>query len=119
MRLLAMTAFALTLGTAGLVQAAQQDFTLVNRTGYTVSEVYVSGANARSWQEDVLGDDTLDNGQHVNIHFERGARGCIYDLKVVYSDGDTAQWGRIDLCKVRRISIYYDRKAGTTRAVTE
>ena len=119
MRLFAAAVVATTIGLSGLAQAAQQDFTLVNRTGYTVNEVYVSAANARSWQEDVLGEDTLETGQNVKIRFERGARGCLYDLKVVYADGDKSEWSKLDLCRISRVSIYWDRKAGTTRAVTE
>ena len=94
MRLFAAAAFALTIGAAGLAQAAKQDFTLVNRTGYTVAHVYVSAADSNSWEEDVLGEDTLENGDHVDIAFEKGERGCLYDLKVVYDDGDSSAWGR-------------------------
>ncbi len=119
MRLFAAAAFALTIGTAGLAQAAKQDFTLVNRTGYTVAHVFVSAADSNSWEEDVLGEDTLENGDHVNITFETGERGCLYDLKVVYDDGDSSAWGKINLCKIGRIAIYWDRKAGNTRAVAE
>ena len=119
MRLVAAAAFALTIGSAGLAQAGKQDFTLVNRTGYTVSHVYVSAASTSSWEEDVLGEDTLENNDHVNIHFENGGRGCFYDLKVVYDDGDSSEWGKINLCQLSRISIYWHRKAGTTRAVVE
>jgi phosphoribosyl-AMP cyclohydrolase len=41
----------------------KQDFTLHNKTGYTISEVYVSAANTDDWEEDVLGDDVLNSGQ--------------------------------------------------------
>ena len=119
MRLFATAVVAMTIGMAGLAQAGKQDFTLVNRTGYTVSHVYVSAANTDSWEEDVLGEDTLVNGDHVNITFEGGQRGCSYDLKVVYSDGDSSEWSKLNLCTIHRISIYWDRKAGTTRAVSE
>lgn len=61
----------------------------------------------------------LSNGEHVNISFEKGTRGCSYDLKVVYDDGNSSEWGKLNLCKISKISIYWDRKAGTTRAVTE
>ena len=99
--------------------AAQQDFTLVNKTGYPIESVYVSKTNTNSWEEDVLGRDTLDDGEHVNISFEKGTRGCAYDLMVKYSDGDKSEWHNIDLCSLSRISLYWDRKAGTTRAVGE
>ena len=119
MRFLAPVVFVLAIGAAGLAQAGQQDFTLVNRTGYTVSHVYVSAASTNSWEEDVLGESTLEDGDHVNIKFENGGRGCIYDLKVVYDDGDSSAWGKINLCETSKISIYWNRKAGTTRAVLE
>jgi len=118
MRLFA-AALVMSIGLAGLAQAANQDFTLVNRTGYTVKHVYVSAANTSSWEDDVLGEDVLDSGEHVNISFEKGTRGCSYDLKVVYDDGDSSEWGKLNLCTINRVSIYWDRKAGTTRAVTE
>ena len=59
------------------------------------------------------------NGDHVHITFEKGERGCTYDLKVVYDDNDLSEWGKIDLCSISKIAIYWDRKAGTTRAVAE
>ena len=37
----------------------KQNFTLVNQTGYDISEVYVSPANSSDWEEDVLGEDIL------------------------------------------------------------
>ena len=99
--------------------AAQQDFTLVNKTGYGIDSVYVSKADSNSWEEDVMGRDTLDDGEHVNISFEKGSRGCRYDLMVKYSDGDKSEWHNVDLCSISRISLFWDRKAGTTRAVAE
>jgi len=119
MGLFVIAAVALTMGLAGSAQAARQDFTLVNKTGDTIREVYVSSTSTRSWEEDVMGRDTLGDDEEVDISFERGERGCMYDLKVVYSDGDSAEWDRLNLCTIRRISLYWDRKAGTTRAVTQ
>ena len=121
MRVFAAAAFALTFGLAGgLAQAADQDATVVNRTGATINHVYVSVAGANAWDEDLLDeDDTLDNGEHVDIAFDQEARGCLYDLKVVYDDGESSQWGGINLCETRRIGIYWDRNAGTTRAAAD
>ena len=96
-----------------------QDFTLVNRTRHTVKHVYVSAVSTSSWKEDVLGEDTLDTGDHVGISFVKGTRGCTYDLKVVYDDGDSSEWSKIDLCSINRIAIYWNRKGGTMRAVAE
>jgi hypothetical protein len=67
----------------------------------------------------VLGKGTLDAGDSVDITFEKGDRGCIYDLMVKYHDGDSSQWTNLDLCSIAKISLFWDRKAGTTRAVSE
>ena len=95
----------------------KQDFTLVNKTGYALSELYVSPNDEDDWQEDVLGADILDDGQSVDISFDRSSDACRWDLMVVYEDdGSSAIWRKIDLCKVGRISIKYNRNTDTTSA---
>lgn len=39
--------------------AGEQGFTLVNRTGVEIYELYLSPASVDDWQEDVLNVDTL------------------------------------------------------------
>src|SRR5579885_1087092 len=96
---------------------ARQDFTLINDTGYTISEVYVSPVQADDWQEDVMGEDTLEDGQRVNIHFQRDETTCRWDLKVVYADDNSsAEWGNVNLCSVSEITIHYDRDKDKTWA---
>lgn len=99
---------------------AKQDFTLVNATGYDVKEVYVSSHRTDDWEEDVLGDDQLDDGMKVNIHFAPKTKTCKFDLKVVYADDDSAAvWQNIDLCTVSKITIHYNRKSDQTSAELE
>ena len=116
--MIAASAAILFMPAAGFAQdeEGKQDFTLVNRTGYTINEVYVSPSQADDWQEDVLGEDTLEDGQSVNIHFHRDAHPCHWDLKVVYDDKTTAEWSRFDLCTVSEITIHYNEKTGETSA---
>ena len=96
---------------------AKQDFKLVNKTGYELKALYVAPSKSDDWQDDVLGQDTLDDGQTVNVHFSPKTKTCIFDLKVVYSDDDSsAVWQKIDLCSVEKITIHYDRKNDVTRA---
>jgi hypothetical protein len=106
--------FALLAPTAA--SAGKQNFTLENNTGYTIDEVYVSPTNVNDWQEDVLGQDTLDDGQSVDITFHRSEPGCIWDLKVVYDDKSSASWTKFNLCTISEISISYDEKSGKTWA---
>ena len=48
---------------------AKQDFRLVNKTGYELKALYVAPSKSDDWQDDVLGQDTLADGQAVNVHF--------------------------------------------------
>ena len=96
---------------------ARQDFLLVNRTGYDISEVYISPGKTDDWEEDILGDENLDDGSEKEIKFKRVGKTCMWDLKVVYADDDSsAVWHDIDLCTVAKITIKYNRKSDTTSA---
>ena len=108
-----------TVGATSALAYGKQDFRIVNRTGYDINEVYVSPSRANNWGNDVMGSGTLDNNKYRNIVFKPNARSCHYDLKVVYADKDEAEWSDIDLCTVEKITLHYDRKAGTTSMDTE
>lgn len=110
-------ALAMGAGSAARAAEAKQDFILVNKTGYAISEVYVSPSKSNDWEEDVLGRDTLDDGDTWEIKFHRSVKTCKWDLKVVYQDdGSDAIWDNIDLCSVGKITIHYSRKSNTTSA---
>ena len=103
-----------------LAMAGTQDFTLVNKTGYEIGEVYLSPAKSADWEDDVLGQDVLPNGERVEISFSRDTNACIWDRKVVYTIDDTsAEWERFNLCEVSKIKIYYNAKTDTTTATYE
>lgn len=98
-------------------QQAKQDFTLVNRTGYDISHVYVGPTNSDDWGDDILEDQILQNGGSVTISFSRKESTCRWDLKVEYDDDDSyAYWKNINLCTVRKITLRYDRKSDSTSA---
>lgn len=99
---------------------ARQDFTLINRTGYDIREVYVSPADAADWEEDILGDEELLDDEEQMIRFKRAEKSCKWDLKVVYSEDDSsAVWKDVDLCKISKITIKYNQKTDKTSATFE
>jgi hypothetical protein len=103
--------------TGATAEEAKQDFKLINKTGYELKELYVSPSKASDWQDDVLGQATLGDGQFANVHFHRAATACKWDLKVVYSvDSSSAVWSDIDLCTVEAITLHYDKDADKTTA---
>jgi len=96
---------------------AKQDFKLVNKTGYELKALYVAPSKSDDWEDDVLGQDTLADGQAVNVHFSPKTKTCKFDLKVVYSDDDSsAVWEKIDFCTVEKVTIHYNRKSDETTA---
>ena len=116
-KLLAASAFLCLAGAAA--NAADQDFTLYNNTGYTVDKVYVSAVGKTTWGKDILGEGQLEDGNKVNITFSNGTTACNFDLKVVYTDDDTATWSDVNLCDLSKIHLHWDKKAGVTRATGE
>lgn len=117
--LAAVAAAPLALAAGGVAQAADQDFTLMNRTGYEIENVFVSETRSRSWGEDVMGRDTLSDGESVHIRFRHAGNACQWDLKVRYTDGDEATWDRVNLCEVSRVTLFWDRRNQVTRAKAE
>lgn len=107
------------LATTVAVAQGKQNFTLINHTGYTISEVYVSPSKSDSWDEDVMEEDVLPNNAKVDIAFSRKEKACLWDLKVVYDDGESAEWENFNLCEVSSIAISYSRKTGETWATYE
>ncbi len=104
---------------SGPALAGNQDFSLLNRTGYQIDEVYVSRATSRNWGEDVMGKDALEDGHSVKITFTAPASACSWDMKVKYNDGDEATWKGLNLCNTNKVTLFWDKKNEVTRAVTE
>ena len=110
----------LPLALAGAAQAqGRQDFALVNRTGYQINEIYVGPTSSNSWGRDILGNNVLSDRQSFNVRFGSRTQACHFDIKVVYDDGDTSEFRRVDLCTVSRVSLFWNRQANATRFVAE
>jgi hypothetical protein len=116
--LLASAALSGLLATSALAQG-RQDFTLINRTGYQIDRVHVSSSQQRSWGPDILGRGVLVNNATINITFPQKSNECMWDMRVVYNDGDQSEWRQLNLCRISRVTLYWNRREGTTRAVTE
>ena len=115
--LAAVCAAALALTAPAGAQEAKQNFKLVNKNGYELKALYVSPSKSDDWEDDVLGQDTLGDGEAVNVRFKAKTSTCKWDLKVTYSDDDSsAVWSNIDLCTVEKITIKYNRKSDETTA---
>ena len=116
--ILAFSVFA-SLAFAGKAFAGDADFTLVNRTGYTIREVYISPTKSGSWGKDRLGDGTLGNTRQRLFKFSDKAS-CQQDLQVIFDDdGSDVVWEGFDLCTIDKITLKYNRLTKEVSADTE
>ena len=76
---------------------------VINETSYVVTHFYGSNAGSQSWEEDILGQDTLAPNKSVTINFDDGSGYCKFDFKVVFEDGDEVTRNGIDVCQT---SVY-------------
>ncbi|HEX3560069.1 MAG TPA: hypothetical protein VHU19_12750 [Pyrinomonadaceae bacterium] len=98
-------------------QSGKQDFTLVNQTGVEIHKVYISPHDSNDWEEDILGRDTLPDGQSVDIKFHRNEKAANWDLRVEDSQGHALEWENLNLLEISKVTLHY--KDGKATAETE
>ena len=110
---IALVVLATSLSTPIVAQQSKLDFTLLNRTGLTIQELYVSPDESDDWEEDVLGRDVLKHNDSVDITFSRTEKSCDWDLKIKDEDGDEIEWDSLDLCAASHITLLYQNNKPT------
>ncbi|MGQ0761441.1 MAG: hypothetical protein ACT4OT_05420 [Acidobacteriota bacterium] len=98
-------------------QSAAQDFTLVNKTGVEIHAVYIAPHDVDDWQEDILGRDTLPDGETVDIKFNRKETAENWDLRIEDSKGNAIEWENLNLLKISKATLFYEN--GKARAEVE
>ena len=91
------------------------DFTLVNATGYTIQEVYISPTSYRKWDSNLLRTPLL-NKKSVAIHFLPLTLATSWDIKVVWQKPQfqPLEWKGFNLTALQKIVLHCDRKTGRT-----
>ncbi len=74
--------------------------TIKNRTGWTMLRFYASDSRSDDWEEDILGQDILEDGQDVRINIDDGSGACLYDFKAVFTNGQELTRSRINVCEI-------------------
>lgn len=107
MRSLIYSAFAAMIALAPVpaFSQAQQNFTLVNRSGAQVDEVYVSPSSSNNWGRDILGEGVMPSGTRRNITFPQRTRACEFDLRVVFANGRRSEASNLNLCEISTITV--------------
>jgi len=98
-------------------KGGKQDFALVNATNVEINSVYISPHDKDNWEEDILGRDTLPNGERVNIKFNRDEKPEMWDLRVEDSKGNSIEWENLNLLEISKVTLHYEN--GRATAETE
>jgi hypothetical protein len=81
--------------------AAQNRFNLVNGSGETIEQVYVSPSRVNNWGSDVLGTAVLPPGRSQWIVPQLSD--CLLDIRVVFTGGREETRWRVNACQLNRI----------------
>ncbi|CAK0753209.1 conserved hypothetical protein [Gammaproteobacteria bacterium] len=94
--------------TGSLAYAEEDRYFITNKAGVTIDELYVSATSTKSWGKDILGKETLDNGETTEIIFHPDDERCMWDVAIKDTDGNRIEWSEIDLCKYTKVILKPD-----------
>jgi hypothetical protein len=80
------------------VHAADRHVDIVNKTGMALVHFYASNSGTNSWEEDILGRDTLADGETFSVDINDGTGACKFDFKAVFEGGASLVKPGIDVC---------------------
>lgn len=84
-------------------------FDVVNNTGVTLVDVFVTPAETTNWGNDILPNNLFENGSTITVTIpETYGETCMFDMKITdLADGNITFTG-IDACKLITLQINGD-----------
>jgi len=74
-----------------------------NNSGVTLMYLYASDTNNSSWEQDLLGQNVLRNGQYLDLTIHNVSN-CMYDVLFQFENGQELQ-DVVDICQVGTYTI--------------
>ena len=107
-RLIAALALVASLGMAGQALALDKKINIFNGAQYDIYTLYLSPTNANDWDEILLKEETLPNGDKVDLEVSRTEKAEAWDIKVTNKAGETMTWVGVPLNKAGQITLLPD-----------
>jgi len=84
-------------------------YDVINNTGVTLVDVYVSPAETDHWGKDILPNDLFENGSTIKVTIppDYGTT-CMFDMKITDAAGGHITFTNIDICKLVKLKINAD-----------
>ncbi len=74
-----------------------------NNSGSTIYRFFASPVNNPSYEQDILGNNTLGNGQYLDITF-RNVSECNYDILIEWENG--SQYSDVvNICQIGQYNV--------------
>ena len=108
--LFAIALFAvISLFSANKSNAQALTYDVVNNTGVTLVDIFVSPAESSNWGNDILPNNLFENGSSVTVTIpaEYGQT-CLFDMKITDAVGGHVTFTGIDACKLITLQINGD-----------
>jgi hypothetical protein len=87
--------------------ADPRDFRLQNSSSVDIAYVYISPSGADTWGDDAMGTDILHSGSGVDMNYSGSVDDtCVYDIKVVGTQGEEGYLYKVDLCSVTTVTFH-------------
>jgi hypothetical protein len=98
--------------------ADDRDFVIVNATGYPMKFVGVNAPGDEVWNENEL-SGILADGARIPIKFTGADKGCVWNLKVTWTDDSSSFFRGLNLCTINTVTLRYNRATDTASYVTD
>lgn len=89
--------------------ASAQDIVISNACGFAIQQLGLADSNASGDAEDLLGSDTLGDGQSITVSISGGSKG--WELIATDGQGGQVNWQNLDLTGVSKITLHADGTA--------
>jgi len=84
-------------------------YQVVNNTGVTLANLYVTPAETNHWGNDILPNHMFENGSTVTVTIPADyGTTCMFDMKITDAAGGHITFTGIDACKLVKLQINGD-----------
>ena len=88
------------------ISGSTNDFSVTNKLGDSIKELYVSQSGSSEWGENLLGNILLESGVKLDVSFT-GAQlpSSVFDIAVVMNDGKEHHFTNIDVSVSKMVEL--------------
>ncbi|MFH0785323.1 MAG: hypothetical protein V2B20_25680 [Pseudomonadota bacterium] len=89
----------------GFAVAREYNFTLINKTGFEIIDLFFSPASQSNWGDEVLTVDTIPNKETMKIHLSRKEKAETWDILVNDEQGVSFKWPDLKLSEISTLIL--------------